>query len=183
MKGYVFFAEGFEEIEAVTVVDVLRRAGLGITTVSVTGQQEVTGAHGIPVITDALFEYVDHNGADLLILPGGMPGTKNLAAHHKLGDLLKRYHREERWVAAICAAPSVLGGLGILKGLRATCYPGFEPQLEGATVSHDPVVLDGRVVTSRGAGTALEFALKLVEVAAGPEKAKNLREGMIVAHN
>lgn len=183
MKGYVFFAEGFEEIEAVTVVDVLRRAGLDITMVSVSGNREVRGAHGIPVITDDLFEYVDHQGADLLILPGGMPGTKHLAAHHKLGDVLKRYHAEGKWLAAICAAPSVLGGLGILQGRRATCYPGFEPQLEGAEILHAPVVQDGHVITSRGAGTALEFALKLVEISVGLEKSKNLREGMIVAHN
>lgn len=183
MKGYVFFAEGFEEIEAVTVVDVLRRAGLEITMVSVTGNLEVRGAHKIPVITDELFEYVDHQGADILILPGGMPGTKNLAAHHKLGNLLKKYHEEEKWVAAICAAPSMLGGLGILNGKTATCYPGFEPQLEGAVISHAPVVQDGHIITSRGAGTALEFALKLVEISVGVEKARNLREGMIVAHN
>lgn len=183
MKGYVFFADGFEEIEAVTVVDVLRRAGLEIIMVSMNGNREVRGAHGIPVITDELFEYVDHQGADILILPGGMPGTKNLAAHHKLGDLLKKYHAENKWVTAICAAPIVLGGLGILKGKNATCYPGFEPQLEGATISHAPVVQDGNIITSRGAGTALEFALKLVEISVGPEKAKNLREGLIVAHN
>lgn len=183
MKGYVFFAEGFEEIEAVTTVDVLRRAGLEIVMVSITGNREVRGAHQIPVITDELFEYVDHQGADILILPGGMPGTKNLAANHKLGDLLKKYHADEKWVAAICAAPSVLGGLGILNGRTATCYPGFEPQLEGATISHAPVVQDGHIITSRGAGTALEFALKLVEISAGIEKAKNLREGMVVAHN
>lgn len=183
MKGYVFFAEGFEEIEAVTVVDVLRRAGLEITTISITGNREVMGAHKIPIITDELFEYVDHQGADLLILPGGMPGTNNLAAHRKLGDLLVKHHMQEKWLAAICAAPSVLGGLGLLKGKNATCYPGFEPQLEGAIISHAPVVQDGHVVTSRGAGTALEFALKLVEIASGIEKAKNLREGLIVAHN
>lgn len=183
MKGYVFFAKGFEEIEAITVVDVLRRAGLDITMVSVTGAREVVGAHGIPVMTDELFEYVDHQGADMLILPGGMPGTNNLAANHKLGDLLKKYHSEEKWVAAICAAPLVLGGLGILKGLKATCYPGFEPQLEGAEIIHAPVVQDGHIITSRGAGTALEFALKLVEVAVGIEKARNLKEGLIVAHN
>lgn len=183
MKGYVFFAKGFEEIEAITVVDILRRAGLDITMVSITGAREVTGAHGIPVITDELFEYVDHQGAEMLILPGGMPGTTNLAANHKLGEVLQRYHAEGKWVAAICAAPSVLGRLGILKGRNATCYPGFEPQLEGAKLSHAPVVQDGHVITSRGAGTALEFALKLVEVALGAEKARNLREGLIVAHN
>lgn len=183
MKGYVFFAEGFEEIEAVTVVDVLRRAGLKITMVSMTGNLEVRGAHDIPVVTDELFEYVDHQGADILILPGGMPGTKNLAASHKLGELLKKYHGEGKWVTAICAAPSILGGLGILKGKQATSYPGYEPQLEGAVISHAPVVQDGNIITSRGAGTALEFALKLVEISVGREKAMNLREGMIVAHN
>ncbi len=183
MKGYVFFAKGFEEIEAITVVDVLRRAGLTITMVSVTGSREVEGAHGITVITDELFEYVDHQGADILILPGGMPGSTNLAANHKLGDLLKKYHVEGKWLAAICAAPIVLGGLGILKDRTATCYPGFEPQLEGAEISHAPVVQDGHVITSRGAGTALEFALKLVEVSVGLEKARNLREGLIVKHN
>jgi len=183
VKGYVFFAEGFEEIEAITVVDVLRRAGLAITMVSMTGSLEVRGAHQIPVITDDLFEYVDHQGADILILPGGGPGTKNLAASHKLGDLLKKYNAEGKWVAAICAAPSILGALGILKGKTATSYPGYEPQLEGATISHAPVVQDGNIITSRGAGTALEFALKLVEISVGKEKAMNLREGMVVAHN
>lgn len=183
MKGYVFLAEGFEEIEAVTVVDVLRRAGLTITTVSVSGAREVTGSHGIPVIADELFEYVDHDGADLLILPGGMPGTKHLAEHRKLGELLLRYHEQGRRIAAICAAPIVLGGLGILTGKTATCYPGNEPQLTGAQLSHAAVVTDGNIVTSRGAGTALAFALELVALTAGPEKAKNLREGMVVAHN
>lgn len=183
MKGYVFFAEGFEEIEAVTVVDVLRRAGLKITMVSMTGSLEVRGAHQIPVVTDELFEYVDHQGADILILPGGMPGTKNLAASPKLGALLKKYNAEGKWVTAICAAPSILGGLGILQGKNATSYPGYEPQLEGATISHAPVVQDGNIITSRGAGTALEFALKLVEISVGHEKALNLREGMVVAHN
>lgn len=183
MTGYVFFAEGFEEIEAVTVVDVLRRAGLGITMVSVSDGLSVTGAHGIEIKTDKLFGAVNFDDADILILPGGMPGTNNLVAHEALGALLKKHGAEGKWLAAICAAPIVLGKLGLLKNHIAACYPGFEPQLDGATISHDSVVLDGKVITSRGAGTALEFALKMVEIAKGIEKAKNLREGLIVALN
>ena len=124
---YVFFADGFEEIEAITPVDVLRRAGLNVETVSVTDEEVVTGAHNIPVICDSCFQDCDFSDADLLLLPGGMPGAATLSEHEGLNRLLPGHVKEGKPVAAICAAPMVLGKLGLLKGKRVTCYPGFEP--------------------------------------------------------
>ena len=161
-KALVFLADGFEEIEGLTVVDLLRRAGIETQTVAVTGSAEVTGSHKIPVRADVLFEDMDDTDAELYVLPGGMPGTKRLAAHEGLGKLLLDAAASGKKVAAICAAPSVLGGLGILKGRRAACYPGFEDQLTGAEVSMGQVVVSGNVITSRGMGTAIPFGLELV---------------------
>ena len=136
-KAYIFLADGFEEIEGLTVVDILRRAGVEIQMVSIMGRKELTGSHGIPVVADAVFEEVDFSDGTLFVLPGGMPGTKRLAAHEGLAALLKEKNAEGKRLAAICAAPSVLGGLGLLKGRRAACYPGFEEALTGAEVSFD----------------------------------------------
>ena len=177
-KAYIFLADGFEEIEGLTVVDILRRAGVEIQMVSIMGRKELTG---IPVVADAVFEEVDFSDGTLFVLPGGMPGTKRLAAHEGLAALLKEKNAEGKRLAAICAAPSVLGGLGLLKGRRAACYPGFEEALTGAEVSFDPVVVCGTVTTSRGMGTAIPFALALTEQLAGKEKADALAKGIIYA--
>ncbi len=180
-KAYIFLADGFEEIEGLTVVDILRRAGVEIQMVSIMGRKELTGSHGIPVVVDAVFEEVDFSDGTLFVLPGGMPGTKRLAAHGGLAALLKEKNAEGKRLAAICAAPSVLGGLGLLEGRRAACYPGFEEALTGAEASFDPVVVCGNVTTSRGMGTAIPFALALTEQLAGKEKADALAKGIIYA--
>ena len=180
-KAYIFLADGFEEIEGLTVVDILRRAGVEIQMVSIMGRKELTGSHGIPVVADAVFEEVDFSDGTLFVLPGGMPGTKRLAAHGELAALLKEKNAEGKRLAAICAAPSVLGGLGLLEGRRAACYPGCEEALTGAEVSFDPVVVCGNVTTSRGMGTAIPFALALTEQLAGKEKADALAKGIIYA--
>lgn len=182
-KVNIYLADGFEEIEAVTVIDVLRRAGIDAKTVSVTRKKEVKGAHNIVMTADAIFEEIDNQEADAMVLPGGMPGTKNLDAHIGLKNLLIRFAGTNKLVTAICAAPSVLGKLGLLNGRRATCYPGFEQYLGGTIVKDEAVVQDDSFITSRGPGTAFPFALMLVEVLVGAEEANRLREAMLVPEN
>ena len=174
-KVYVFLADGFEEVEALSPVDLLRRAGVEVCMVSVTGNLTVKGSHGISVLADALFEETDFSDADYLMLPGGMPGTKNLGAHEGLCTLLKNAQAENKGIAAICAAPSVLGDLGLLEGKEAVCYPGFESRLRGAKVSGAYAVADGSLVTGKGMGAAVLFGLKLVEVLKGKDTADELK--------
>ncbi len=169
-KAYVFLADGFEEIEGLTVVDVLRRAGAEVEMVSVMDRKEITGAHGIKVEADRMIE--EAGEADLYVLPGGMPGTLHLKEHAGLCRLLNQAEKKEKHIAAICAAPSVLGELGMLKGKRACCYPSFEEKLNCLEVSYEPVVTDGRITTSRGMGTAVRFSLELVSVLYGKEKSR-----------
>lgn len=179
-KALIFFAEGYEEVEALTVVDLLRRAGMDIDMVSLTEKQMVTGSHGITVQMDVIYQEADFEGADILILPGGMPGTKNLLAHQGLKERLVAFAADStKKVAAICAAPSVLGAHGILKGRKATSYPGFEDKLDGAVVKEEPVVTDGNVITSRGMGTAIEFAAAIIEAYCGKDKADAILQGII----
>lgn len=161
--AYIFLAEGFEEIEAVTPLDLLRRVGVDARFVSVTGSKHVTGAHGAVYQADLLFDEIE-TAADMFILPGGMPGTLHLQAHAALGQLLTDAFHAGKWVCAICAAPMVLGSLGILQGKTATIYPGMEEHLIGAAASTDTVCVDGNVVTSRAPGTAMPFALCLAEL-------------------
>ena len=161
-KVYIFLAEGYEEIEALTVVDLLRRANINITMVSVTGSELVTGAHGITTIADILFEDTEFKDADMLVLPGGMPGTVNLSKHDGLSRLLKVFHEKGKDLAAICAAPRILGTKGLLSGKNATCYPGNEESLIGARYQDADVVTDGNIITSKGMGTAIDFSLSLV---------------------
>ncbi len=182
-RALVFLADGFEEIEGLTVVDLLRRAGIETRTVAVTGSLEVTGSHGIQVRADMLFEDMDDSDTELYVLPGGMPGTKRLAAHTALGKLLQDAAASGKKVAAICAAPSVLGGLGILEGRRATSYPGFEEQLSGAELSTEQVVVSGNITTSRGMGTAIPFGLALVAQLSGQAAADQLAKKIIFAGN
>lgn len=176
---YVFLAEGFEEIEALAPVDVMRRAGLAVTLVSVTDDLVVKGAHGIPVVADAVFAALDFEDAALLFLPGGLPGATNLEAHTGLGALLKAKADEQGVVlSAICAAPLVLGGLGLLQGKRATCYPGFEDTMKGATYTAAKVTVDGNIFTACGPGAAWELGFTFVEHFCSMEKADELRKGM-----
>ena len=175
----VFLANGFEEIEGLTVVDLLRRAEVEVTTVSITGEKTIHGAHGIDVQADKLFEEMDYENQDMLVLPGGMPGTLNLGAHKGLEALLREFYADKKYLAAICAAPSVFGKYGFLKGRKATSYPGFEEQLEGAICTTDAVVVDEHMITSRGMGTAIPFSLQLIEMLVGTEKASEIGKSII----
>ncbi len=179
MQIYVFLANGFEEIEAIAPVDVFRRAELNVTTVSVSGDQLVEGAHGIAIAADCLFEELDFEGDFMVFLPGGMPGTLNLEAHEGLRSLIRQQSDRGQKIAAICAAPSILGKMGILKGKEAVCYPGFESHLTGAVVSSERIVKSGSVYTAKGPGVAVDFALRLVEELKGKEVADRVASGMI----
>ncbi len=172
-------ADGFEEIEGLTVVDILRRASVYVDTVSITEDYMVRGAHGINVQTEDLFQEVDFTEFDMVVLPGGMPGTTNLNEHGGVKRVVRDFAENGRYVAAICAAPSILGGLGLLKGKRAACYPSVEDKLSGAVITKVPVVVDGNIITSRGMGTAIDFALKLVDVLAGRAKAEEIGESIL----
>ena len=177
-KICVFTADGFEEIEGLTVVDLLRRAGAEVLMVSVGEGLTVKGAHN----TDVLFDETCYEDADVLVLPGGMPGTLNLRNHEKLCALLKEFAAKDKKIAAICAAPMILGELGLLKGKKATCYPGFEDKLIEAEVCTDRVVRDGNITTSRGLGTAIPFALELISQLYGKEKAEEIKKSVIYGH-
>lgn len=177
---YVHLAEGVEEIEAVTIVDVLRRGGIEVKTVSISSDKLVTGAHDIVIAADMVYEEADYSSCDMIVLPGGMPGTKHLEEHQGLAEKIKQFVQENRYVAAICAAPMILGRLSLLEGKRATIYTDMEEHLKGAIFVEDPVVVDGRLITSRGPGTAAEFSLKLVELLKGAQEAENLRKAMIL---
>lgn len=180
-KLYAFMADGLEEIECLAVVDILRRAGVECETVSVTGDDWITGSHGIRIITDKLWNEIKITAEDILFLPGGMPGTKHLREFAPLCVELKAHAAAGGRLAAICAAPSVLGELGILEGKKATCYPGFEEKLIGATYVNDGVVTDGNVTTARGMGFAIDLGLELVRLIKGEEQAKELKAA--IQHN
>lgn len=177
-KVYIFLADGFEEIEGLTVVDLLRRAKIDITMVSVSGNKVVTGSHEIPVIADTTFEEVNFDDADLLVLPGGMPGTMNLLEHEGLDKLLKEFHGKGKPLAAICAAPRVLGSKGLLIGKKVTCYPGNEDALIGARVLGTAVVEDGNITTSKGMGTAIDFSLSIIKSIKGKEEADRIAQAI-----
>ena len=177
---FVFLADGFEEIEALTPVDVLKRAGMKVVTVSVMSGTVVTGAHGIPVVADCMFDEINHEDAEMLVLPGGMPGASNLDAHQGLSELIEGFAKQGGDLAAICAAPLVFGKRGLLKGRKATCYPGFENFLEGAEYTEALVEKDGNIITGKGPGAAMEFAFAIVEKYCGACKVKELKQGMMV---
>ncbi len=161
-KAYLFFATGFEEVEALTVVDILRRGGVDCKTVSVTGDYDVTSSHAVTVRADLLFEEQSLEEGDMLILPGGIPGTPNLKAHTGLDKLIRQYYEAGKYLAAVCAAPTVYGEKGLLQGRKATCFPGMESGLVGAEHREDKVVCDGQFITSRGMGTCIDFGLTLL---------------------
>jgi 4-methyl-5(b-hydroxyethyl)-thiazole monophosphate biosynthesis len=179
-KAFVFLATGFEEIEATGTINVLRRGAIDVIVISITGDYVVTGAHGIALLADELFEKTDFSGADALILPGGMPGSSNLNAFEPLKKLLVEQYESDRIVAAICAAPLVLGELGILNGRKATCYPGYEPHLTGAILTDEPVVTDGNVITGKGPGLVFDFGLALVSELNGPSTAEEVAGGLLL---
>ena len=175
----IFFAEGFEEIEALAVVDICRRCGLAIDMVSITEDRAVTGSHRIEVKTDKIFSEVDFGEYDMLILPGGSLGTRNLEAHGELMAQVDAFYTTGKYIGAICAAPSIFGHRGILKGRRACSYPSFESHLEGAAVTAGPVEISDNVVTSRGMGTAIDFGLAIVGIFCGREKAEELAGAIV----
>jgi 4-methyl-5(b-hydroxyethyl)-thiazole monophosphate biosynthesis len=174
---YIFLADGFEEIEALTVVDVLRRADIEIRTVSIK-DKFVTGGHGIPVLADCLIEEVKAEDADMFILPGGMPGTTNLEKNEKVQQFLEHGVDNGKWIAAICAAPMILGNKGYLKDIEAICYPGFEKYLQGAVIKDNRVNVCGKFITSKGPGTAMEFAFTIVSILKSEEAAQRLKRQM-----
>ena len=180
-KAYIFLADGFEEIEALATVDILRRAGIEATTVTISPSMQVKGAHGVEVTADVKLEDIKHNVNDWLILPGGMPGATNLAACEPLCDMLKKQDEQKGHIAAICASPAVvLAPLGILEGKEATCYPGFEGALKNSKVGYRPVVVDDNVITANGPGNTIAFALAIVNKALCEEKAREIAEGLLV---
>lgn len=176
---YLFFATGTEELEALGTADILRRAGLELQIVSVTGERMVTGSHGINIQTDALIEDIDFTDAGLLVLPGGMPGAANFANHALLNERMRDHILAGRPLAAICAAPLVPGRLGLLSGHRATCYPGFEEQLTGATCTGALVEVDGQFITGKGPAAVFEFGYAIVERMKDRATADALRQGML----
>ncbi len=173
----VLLADGFEEIEALTPVDVLRRAGLDVKTVAV-GSKIAVGSHGIPVVCDVSADEVNLDTVSAVIFPGGMPGALNLDASDFSGKIIEAVKEKGGIIAAICAAPLVLGRRGLLEGRRATCYPGFEGELRGAVPTGNAVEVDGNVVTARGMGVALEFALTLTSLIKGQDEATRISEGV-----
>ena len=177
---FVFLAEGFEEIEALTPVDVLRRAGLSVQTVSIMDEQAVAGAHGVPVLADKMFAEINPEDAEMILLPGGLPGATNLDAHEGLSRMILEFADAEKPLAAICAAPLVLGNRGLLQGKKATCYPGFETYLQGAEYTAALVEQDGNVITGKGPGAAMEFAFAIVEKYCGIDKVNELKQGMMI---
>ena len=180
MKIAVHLAEGFEEIEAISIVDVLRRAGLEVIMVSVANDLKVTGAHQIQVIADQLFDDVNYDLVDMIVLPGGMPGAKNLNDNTGLKKQIENFNKKGKLLGAICAAPLVFGEMGLLKGKKATCFPGFEDYLHGAEITGASTEIAGNIITGKGPGVAIQFAINIVEMLLGSESAKQLTKQMIL---
>ncbi len=177
-KVYIFLADGFEEMEALVPLDVLRRADFEVETVSITDDIEVVGSHGLRVLCDTTIHLISQEIADLLILPGGAPGADNLAGSEKLAKILTKQNADGKWIAAICAAPYILGQLDILQGKQATCYPGYEHYLNGAEFVKQSVVVSQNIITGNGAGAAIKFAFKIVEELKGKRLADFIAEKM-----
>ncbi len=178
-KAAVFFSEGYEEVEALTAVDLLRRADIDVTMVSVEGTPTVAGSHDIVVQMNQDISQTDWDSMDILILPGGLKGTEGLESSALLMEKLDEFYHSGRYVAAICAAPSIFGHRGYLKGRKATSYPSFESHLEGAVVTHAPAEVDGNVITGRGMGCSIPFALAIVKELAGEETAQKLAGSIV----
>lgn len=181
-KAVLFFADGTEECEALLVADLLRRAKVEVVIASASGRKQLVSSHNIRIIADAIAEDIDYSDVDLVILPGGIPGTPNLAANKTVTDTCTAFATEGKKVAAICAAPSILASLGLLEGKRATAYASFQDQLAGATVLDEEVVVDGNITTSYGLGGAIPFALELVRQLAGDAEAERIRNAIAYRH-
>lgn len=175
---YMFLADGFEEIEALCPLDIMRRAGISVTTVGINGKS-IVGAHNITVLADISEDELDYFDADMIFLPGGMPGTLNLAKSETVRKSIQYATEKNIYIAAICAAPSILGDMGLLNGKEAICYPGFEDRLKGAKISGSRVIRDGKIITAAGMGVALDLGLELVSIFCGEEKAKELKKAVI----
>ena len=179
-KIAIFLADGFEEVEAFAPVDILRRGGMDVSMVSIMGRKQVNGSHGINVEADILLEELDFASMDMLILPGGKIGTENLRGCTPLHEKLREFDAAGKYIAAICAAPTVFGMLGLLKGKAATCYGGLEDKLSGAETSTEPVVVDGHIITSRGMGTSIQFGLKLLELFTDAATAEKMAQAVMM---
>ncbi len=175
---YLFLADGFEEIEALTPVDMLRRAGIDVCTVSLNETFSVKGTHGISVTADALIKDVKPDNVEMVVLPGGLPGADNLRECSKVTEFIDVAERNGAYIAAICAAPRIIGEKGLLKGKKATCYPGFEKYLLGAECIDDGCVRDGNIITAKGMGKSCEFSLCLIEVLQGKETAHRIKSSI-----
>lgn len=178
-KVYLFLATGFEEVEALTVVDILRRGGVDCQTVSVMGDYDVTSSHMVTVRADLLFDEADFSDGEMLVMPGGIPGTPNLKAHEGLAKLIRQYKEEGKNLAAVCAAPTIYGEMGLLEGKNATCFPGMEDGLIGANKLTDNVVCDGQFITSRGMGTCIDFGLALLARLTNQDKAQEIGKKIV----
>lgn len=174
---YLFLAEGFEEVEALAPVDILRRAGADIATVGIGGKR-IRGSHGVEITADLEEEQTDLGSVDMVILPGGVLGTKNLEKSPLVRACIGYCVQNDKYLAAICAAPSILGHMDLLKGHAAVCYPDFEPELNADSIPDVPVCVSGKIITARGAGVAVDFALKLAEILFGAEKSLEVRKSI-----
>ncbi len=175
----VFMATGCEEIEGLTVVDIARRAGIEVTMISVGPEKKIVGSHDITFMTDETKDSADYSKLDGIVLPGGMPGTIHLGEDETVNRIIREFATEGKLVSAICAAPSVLGQVGLLQGKNATCYPGFEEKLIGATCLEEQVVRDGNIITARGMGTAIPFALEIVRYFLDDASASRVADGLV----
>ncbi len=178
-KAVIFMQKGFEEVEAFAVIDLLRRGNTDLTTCSATEENAVISSRGVEIKTDKVFSQIADQDFDMIILPGG-PGTSNFKSNKALLDMLVKYNNEGKYLSAICAAPTILGGLGLLQNKTATCYPGYESELNAAKiVDNEAVITDGKITTSRSAGTALQFALRCLELLEGKDTAETVRKTIV----
>ncbi len=179
LKIIVFLAEGFEEVEAITVIDYLRRVGVDVDTVSITEQNEVEGAHSIKVIADLLIDDIKQEDYDGLVIPGGMPGATNLRDEKKVIDIVKKMNGGNKLIAAICAGPIVLEKAGVISGKKVTSYPGFDKELLSANYTEEKVIKDGNIITSRGPALAVDFAIEIVGYLLCDKRAEALKKDIL----
>ena len=179
MKMKMLIAEGFEEIEAITLIDILRRVNYDLETVSINRNREIQGAHKIKIITDNVFDEVNFEDTDAIILPGGVPGVPNLASEDKVLDLIKKFYNEKKYIIAICAAPFVLERANILSNKNVTCYPTWEDKITSAKIKKANVVIDGKIITAKGIGAAIDLGLKLVEIFSSKNDSKILKNKIV----
>jgi len=180
MNILVPIADGNEEIEFTIIVDVLRRAGISVTTASLMPQKEITASRNVKIVADKLFKEIDTNKFDMIVLPGGGPGSTFMKEHKPLLETLKKFNDDGRMLGAICAAPTVLESIGLLNGKQATCYPSLSEQIKSAKYSTDRVVVDGNIITSQGPGTAFDFALKIIELVISEESSNKTRKELLL---